>query len=48
MLKTKHDQHDFSSRELPLLREDESDSDSFLSAESDVEVGFTPSTVGIG
>ena len=39
MLKTKHSHSDFSFDELSLLREDDSDNDSFLSAEGDVEVG---------
>ncbi|CAB4009549.1 mitoguardin-like isoform X2, partial [Paramuricea clavata] len=37
MLKTKHSHSDFSFDELSLLREDDSDTDSFLSAEGDVE-----------
>ena len=49
MLKTKHNQRDLSSQQKSL-READSDSDSFLSAESDVEVGvhFQQSKLGGG
>ena len=38
MLKAKQSLNGFTSSELPLARDDDSDTDSFLSAEGDMEV----------